>query len=171
MVVFPTIPKVAKIAPVLYKKDFKLDFTNYCPISLKSNIEKILEKLIHNRIYNFLTKNNLINPLQFGGFRQQYSTFHSLTSLTKDIGKKLFKGNIGSGIFVVQKAFDTVEHDILLAKLEHNDICGIANEWFKSNLFDRKQFVFINVHLSSLYKNWCPTRFISWTTFVLDIYQ
>ena len=170
MVVFPTIPKVAKIAPV-YKKDFKLDFTNYWPISLKSNIEKILEKLIHNRIYNFLTKNNLIYPLQFCGFRRQYSTFHSLTSLTKDIGKKLFKGNIGSGIFVVQKAFDTVEHDILLAKLEHNDICGIANEWFKSYLFDRKQFVFINVHLSSLYKNWCPTRFISWTTFVLDIYQ
>ena len=146
--VFPTILKVAKVVPV-YKKDSKLDFSNYRPISLLPNIEKILEKLMYNRVYNFFTKNNLIYPLQFG-FRQQYSTFHALISLTEDIRKNLDKGNVGCGIFVdLQKAFDTVEHDILLAKLEHYGILGISNEWFKSYLFDRKQFVSINGHVSN----------------------
>ena len=109
-----------------------MDFSNYRPISLLSSIEKISGKLIYNRIYNFLTKNNLIYSLQFG-FRQQYSTFHTLISLTEDI----------------RKAFDIVEHDILLAKLEHYGIRSIANEWFKSYLFDRKQFVSINGHVSN----------------------
>ena len=104
---------------------------------------------MYNRVYNFFTKNNLIYPLQFG-FRQQYSTFHALISLTEDIRKNLGKGNIGCGIFVdLQKAFDTVEHDILLSKLEHYGIRGISNEWFKSYLFDRKQFVSINGHVSN----------------------
>ena len=82
---------------------------------------------MYNRVYDFFTKNNLIYSLQFG-FRQQHSTFHVLTSLTESIRKNIDKGNIGCGIFVdLQEAFDTVEHDILLARLEHYDICGIAN--------------------------------------------
>ena len=92
----------------------------------------MLEKLMYNRVYNFVTKNNLIYPLQFG-FTQQNFTFHGLISLTEDIRKNLDKGNIGCAIFAdLQKAFDTVEHDISLAKREHYGIRGIANEWFKS---------------------------------------
>ena len=95
------------------------------------------------------SENNIIYPLQFG-FRQQYSTFHALISLTEDIRKNLDKGNIVCGIFVdLQKAFDTVENDILLAKLEHYGICGMANNWFKSYLFNGKQFVSINGHISN----------------------
>ena len=63
--VFTTMLKVAKVVPV-YKKDSKLDFSNYQPISLLSNIEIILEKLMYNRVYNFFTKNNLIYPLPRG---------------------------------------------------------------------------------------------------------
>ena len=73
--VFPTKLKLAKVVSV-YKKDSKLDFSNYRPTSLLSKIEMILEKLMYNRIYNFFTKNNLIYLLQLG-FRIQYSTFIS----------------------------------------------------------------------------------------------
>ena len=103
---------------------------------------------MYNRIYKFFSKNN-IYPLQFG-FRQQYSTFHALISLTEDIRKNLDKRDIGCGIFVdLQKVFDTVEHEILLAKLEHYGICGMKNNCFKSYFFNRKQFVSINGQISN----------------------
>ena len=112
----------------MHKKDSKLDFSNYHPISCLSNIENFLERLMYNRIYKFFSDNNLIYSLQFG-LRQKYSTAHALISLTENIRKNLDEGNIGCGIFVdLQKAFDTVEHDILLSKLEHYDIHGLAND-------------------------------------------
>ena len=146
--VFPSILKTAKVIPV-HIKDSKLDFSNYRAISLLSNIEKILERLMYNRMNKFFSYNNLIYSSQFG-FRQKYSTVHALISLTENIRKKL-EGNIGCGIFVdLQKALDTVEHDILLSKLEHYGIRGLANEWFKSYLSNRKQYVSINGYDSNL---------------------
>ena len=134
---------------LVHKKDSKLDFSNYRPISLLSNVEKILERLMYNRMYNFFSNNNLIYLLQYG-FRQKYSTVHALISLTENFRKNLDKGNIGCGIFVnLQKAFDTAEHDILLSKLEHYVICGIANGWFKFYLSNRKQYVSNNSHDSN----------------------
>ena len=119
-------------------------------MSLLSNLEKILEKLMRNKIFKFINDNNSIYPLQFI-FRQKFSTTHTLISLTEDIRKNIDEGNIGCGIFVdLQKAFDTVEHDILLAKLEHYGIRGLANEWFRFYLSNRKQYVSINDHESSL---------------------
>ena len=68
---------------------------------------------MYSRIFKFVNDNNSIYPLQFG-FRQKFSTTHALISLTEDIRKNLDEGNIGCGIFVdLQKAFDTVEHDII----------------------------------------------------------
>ena len=105
---------------------------------------------MYNRMYKLFSDNNLIYPLEFG-FRQKYSTIHSLISLTENIRKNLGEGNIGCGIFVdLQKAFDTVEHDTLLSKLEHYDIYSLANEWFKSYLSSRKQYVSINSYDSNL---------------------
>ena len=156
--IFPTTLKVAKVV-LVHKKDSKLDFSNYRSISLLFNIEKILERLMYNRIYKFFSKNNIIYLLQCD-FRRQYSTFNALISLTEDIRKNVDKGNIGCGIFVdLQKAFDAVEHDILLAKLENYGICGIANNCFFSYLFNRKQFVSINGHVSNQTssKIWCPS--------------
>ena len=68
--VFPSVLKTAKVVPV-FKKDSKLDYSNYCPISLLSNIEKILKKLMYKTLFTFLNNSNIYN-LQFG-FRQQYS--------------------------------------------------------------------------------------------------
>ena len=143
--VFPSVLKTAKVIPV-FKKDSKLDYSNYRPISLLSNIEKILEKLMYKRLHTFLNKNNVIYNLQFG-FRQQYSTSHALINITENIRKALDDGNIGCGVFVdLQKAFDTVDHQILLAKLNHYGIRGVSNNLFKSYLSNCIQYVSINGH-------------------------
>ena len=91
---------------------------------------------MYNRIYKFFNDSDIIYPLQVR-FRQKYSTFHAISSLTEEISRNLDTGNIDCGIFVdLQKAFDTVEHNILLAKLEHYSILGIANNLFaENNLF------------------------------------
>ena len=81
--VFPSVLKAAKVVPV-FKKDSKLNYSNYPPISLLSNIEKILEKLMYERLYAFLDYNNIIYDLQFV-FRQQYSTSYALINITENI--------------------------------------------------------------------------------------
>ena len=100
-------------------------------------------------LYSRLCNDSIaIYPLQFV-LRLKYSTTHALISLTEDVIKddevNLDEVNIGYGIFVdLQKAFDTVAHDVLLAKLEHNGIHDLASEWFRSYLSNRKQYVSIN---------------------------
>ena len=86
---------------------------------------------MYKRLYTFLHHKNIIYALQFG-FRQQYSTSHDLINITENIGKALDDGNIVCGVFVgLQVAFDTVEYQILLAKLNHCWIRGVSNDWFK----------------------------------------
>lgn len=92
---------------------------NYRPISLLSNIDKIFEILIKNRLISFLDKYNIISNNQFG-FRNKHSTTHALISLTETIRQNLDSGKFSCGIFIdLQKAFDTVSHEILLSKLNH----------------------------------------------------
>ena len=147
--VFPSLLKTAKVVPV-FKKDSKLNYSNYCPISLLSNIEKILEKSMYKRLYTFLDYKNIIFDLLFG-FRQQYSTSHALINITENIRKALDDGNIGCGVFVdLQKAFDTVDHQILLAKLNHYGIRGVSNDCFKSYLSNCNQYVSTNGYESGL---------------------
>ena len=141
--VSPSVLKTAQVVPV-FKKYSKLNYSNYRPISLLSNIDKILEKLMYKRLYTFLDYNNIIYDLQFG-FRQQYSTSHALINITENIRKAPDDGNVGCGVFVdLQKAFDTVYHQILLAKLSHYEVRGVSNDWFKSYLSNRNQYVSIN---------------------------
>ena len=97
-----------------------------------------------------MTENNIFYDLQFG-FRQKFSASHTLINLTESIGQALDEGYIGCGVFVdFQKAFDTVDHEILLSKLDYYGIQGISNNWFKSYLSNRKQFVSINGYDSGL---------------------
>ena len=146
---FPPVLKIAKVIPI-HKKQSKVDYANYRPISLLANIEKIIEKLMDKRLSNFLDINNLIYFLQFG-FRQKYSTTHALINFTENIRQTLDKGSFGCGIFVyLQKVFDTVGHKILRLKLEFYGIRGVCNDWLKSYLSDRKQFVSINGYNSDL---------------------
>ena len=92
--VFPSGLKIARVIPV-HKNDSKLDFSNYRPVSLLSNLDKILEKLMYTRIFKFFNNNNVFYPLQFG-FRQNYSTTHALISLLVllvPLGKMKMKEN------------------------------------------------------------------------------
>ena len=136
--------KIAKTIPIFKDKGSNLDCSNYRPISLLSNINKIIEKLMHSRLYNFLSIHNCIYDYQFG-FRKNHSTNHALLNLTEEIREALDNNSFAAGVFVdLQKAFDTVDHTILLNKLNYYGIRGITNNWFKSYLSNRKQYVTIN---------------------------
>ena len=95
--VSPSVLKTAKLVPV-FKKDSKLHYVNYHPISLLSNIEKILEKPLYESLYIFHNNSNLIDKLQFG-LRQQYSISHALTNILENRRNALDDGNICCGGF------------------------------------------------------------------------
>ena len=140
--IFPTCIKSASITPI-HKKDSKLSIENYRPISLLSNISKIFEKLMHSRLCNFLTQNKYLYENQFG-FRTKHSTTHALVQISEAIRNAIDSGNFACGVFVdLQKAFDTVDHNILLKKLEYYGVRGVINDWFRTYLSDRKQSVTI----------------------------
>ena len=140
------------------KKESRLFCSNYRPISLLSNIDKIIEKIMYDRIYKFLDKNNIIYSLQ-SGFWQRYSTSYALLNLTKAIMKALDDGNVACGIFVdLQKASVTVNHSVLLTKLCHYGIRGLTKKWFESYLANRKQFVSINSFPSGTSSITCGTQ-------------
>ena len=112
--------------------------SDYRPISLLSNLNKIMEKLIFKRVYEFLEKYNCFYDLQFG-FRSKHSTVHALISITESIRSALDENKYVCGIFVdLQKAFDTVKHDILLDKLHQYGIRDKMNDWFKILLTRKK---------------------------------
>ena len=141
--IFPEIIKVAKVIPS-HKKGPTDDVNNYRPISLHSVFSKIIEKLMVVRLTTYLELHEIIYPNQFG-FRQGYSTSHSLISITETIKKTLDNNNYGCGVFIdLRKAFDTVNHGILLQKLEHYGIRDSASSWFKSYLTNRRQYVHLN---------------------------
>ena len=141
--IFPDLLKVAKVTPI-HKKDSKLNHENYRPISLLSVLSKIFEKIIYKRMYSFLTKNKLIYERQYG-FRSNYSTNYALANLTERIKSSLDTKDYVCGIFVdLEKAFDTVNHQILCEKLNHYGFRGGTNMLIKSYLENRKQFVSIN---------------------------
>ena len=141
--VFPDILKIAKVIP-LHKGGSTEELNNFRPISLLSIFDKIIEKIMHSRLYFFLEEHQILFKNQFG-FKKKCSTVHSLIEITEKIKESIDQGKYGCGIFIdLKKAFDTVNHKILLLKLEHYGVRGNLLSWFESYLTDRKQYVFYN---------------------------
>ena len=110
---------------------------------------------MYNRLENFLNENNLIYDLQYG-FRKKFSTNHALISIVEQIRVNLDKKKYTCGVFVdLEKAFDTVNHKILLTKLNHYGINGISNSWLTSYLSDRTQSVSLDGEKSDILKISC----------------
>ena len=146
---FPDSLKIAKVIPI-FKSGSVLEVTNYRPISLLSIFDKIIEKLLYKQLYDFLSNNNILFDNQFG-FRKNRSTTLALIQITERIRESIDNKKFGCGIYIdLSKAFDTVNHDILLKKLEHYGVRDTSLLWFKSYLKNRKQYVYVNGESSSL---------------------
>ena len=145
--IFPDAMKIAKIIPI-HKAGSTQGINNYRPISLLSIFSKIIERLMHRRLYAFLEHHKVLFESQFG-FRKDKSTQHSLIEIVEEIRSSMERKNYGCGVFIdLKKAFDTVNHSILINKLEHYGIRETSLDWFKSYLNNRHQFVSFNGHFS-----------------------
>ena len=140
---FPDKMKIAKIIP-LFKSGEKDLMKNYRPISILPAFSKILERIMYNRIYSHVTNNLLLYDKQFG-FQQKCSTEYAILQLTKEIYESFDEQKYTLGVFIdLSKAFDTVNHQLLLAKLPYFGIQGSYINWFKSYLSNRQQYVTYN---------------------------
>ena len=141
--IVPKKMKIAKVIPV-FEKGSSTQLTNYRPISLLSVFNKILEKLMHKRLYSYINEKQILYSKQFG-FRASYSTSHALISIIDKIQVAIENRDFICGVFIdLSKAFDTVDHNILLKKLDFYGIRGLPFEWFTSYLSNRKQFVCVD---------------------------
>ena len=138
--IFPDKLKIGRISPI-YKNENDELFENYRPISTLPIFGKIFEKVIYKRMYNFLTSQGIINENQFG-FRKCHSTSHALNFSVNYVENALKSNKHVLGIFIdLSKAFDTLDHQKLLYKLNNYGIRGNALNLLKSYLSNRLQYV------------------------------
>ena len=135
--------KVARVIPI-FKEGSKADVSNYRPISLLNTFSKIYEKLMYTRIMLFLESNNSLYEGQYG-FRSGRSCEHAILNAQNLLLESLSKQQVSLLLLIdFSKAFDMVEHSILIEKLEHYGIRGPVLKWLKSYLSNRSQFVSTN---------------------------
>ena len=146
--------KIAKLKP-LYKKEAKTKPKNYRPISLLPLLSKIIERIIHNQTQEFLDKNNILYKYQ-SGFRKHHSTDTCLSYLTDKV-KIGFEEGLLTGMVLIdlQKAFDPIDHSILLEKMSCLGFAGKTIAWFTSYLTNRSFIVNVGKESSSPVKLSC----------------
>ena len=152
--VYPSKLKMAKIIPI-FKQDDDTDANNYRPISLLSNFNRIFEKIVFKRMESFIEQKNLLTPSQYG-FRKAHSTQHAILDIVNTVQTNMDNHLFSCGIFIdLKKAFDTVDHKILLHKLDHFGFRGHINLWLSSYLQGRSQTTQIGPHISKRLDSTC----------------
>ena len=147
---YPDQLKLARVVPI-HKKGCKQTLSNYRPISILTNVNKIFESIIYSRIYSFLEKYNLFSPNQYG-FRQGLSTKIACLRLVSLVLPAFIDKQYAAVLFLdFSKAFDTVQHDILLKKFERLGLRGLPLQLVKSYLHNRMYYVSINNCNSTLH--------------------
>ena len=150
--VLPDKLKISKIVPI-HKSDDASLVQNYRPTSILPALSKIFERAVYNRIFQFLTDNNILFHHQLG-FRPGHSTSHALINLVNKIATAVDFNKYLAGVFLdLSKAFDTL--DILLTKLEAYGITDTALKWITDYFRNRKQFVQINESKSNVCNQIC----------------
>ena len=138
--IFPNQLKIAKVIP-LFKKNENFILGNYRPVSVLSSLSKVIEKAMHIQLYNHFTKYNLFYDNQYG-FRKNHSTEYAVLELVNRIVEKMDKNEVPINIYLdLSKAFDTLDHDILLFKLAYYGVSGSSLILLKNYLSNRKQYV------------------------------
>ena len=141
--IFPEQFKVARVIP-LYKGGNKSITGNYRPVSVLPILSKVFERVVFNQLSNFLEKYSLLNCSQYG-FRAKMSTSLAVMDQLKYVYENLDSGATVISLFLdFSKAFDCIDHTILLGKLYRYGVCGVTLDWFKSYLANRNQYVSVN---------------------------
>ena len=123
----------------LFKSGDRTNATNYRPISILPSLSEILERVVHSQLHEYLNSTNLLSKNQFG-FRSKRSTATALSGFADEVLLNMEKGDVCGAVFLdLTKAFDTVDHGILMSKLSSVGVSPSALEWFTSYLSNRKQ--------------------------------
>ena len=138
--IYPDILKIARVT-ALHKGGDKITLDNYRSISVLTHINKIFEKLIHERLNDYVTTYNILENHQFG-FRKGHSTSQGITHLHETLVDSIEKKKVCVALFIdLKSAFDTIDHEILAKKLYYYGIEGKALQILSSYLSNRKQFI------------------------------
>ena len=147
--VFPDIWKLARVTPI-FKSGAKNDASNYMPISVISIFSRMLERLVHDQLFDFLKANKKLTCNQ-SAFQKLCSTITSLITGTDYWYENMDSRKINLTLFLdFKKAFDTVDHSVLMKKLRAYGIRGSAGDWFESYLKERIQYCAANGYRSNI---------------------